>query len=82
MINCSFCMSTAEGIKASVASSVMLVLNLHNTVRSTSALRGVWDMMLLASQRNRALLSDASAVNVYSFLDRRPVVLEERESIR
>lgn len=32
-------------------------------------------MMLLASQRKRALLSEASAVNVYSFLERRPVVL-------
>lgn len=32
-------------------------------------------MMLLASQRKRALLSEASAVNVYSFLESRPVVL-------
>lgn len=75
MINCTFAVVPHHGIKGCGALTDVLFLYLHNTVRSTSALSGVCDMMLLASQRKRALLSDASAVNVYSFLDRRPVVL-------
>lgn len=57
--------------------SVGQICYLHITIRSTSALSGVCDMMLLASQRKRALLSAASAVNVYTFSDMRAFVLRE-----
>lgn len=50
---------------------------LHMTVKSTSAFNGVCDIILLASQRNRALLSFASAVNEKIFSEMRPDVLHK-----
>lgn len=49
----------------------------HKTVKSISAFNGVCDIILLASQRNRALLSFASAVNEKIFSEMRPDVLHK-----
>ena len=71
-------MKTTQLYKRAILCNVCMYL--QYTVRLTSDVSRVRFITLDASHVNRALLSDMSATNVYTFSDTRPMVLRHNKS--